>query len=128
MPHRLPVAVYFGPDHVLIHVNETWRTLFVGDPPLEMPAREAFMGEGWMRFIRAMDDAYRTGEKRYTPCEDHDSTVVILPLKDGERTTGLVTACRLERIAPMPGARPRPRSSLHPWSGVSLPAPLRLLP
>lgn len=126
LPHRLPVAVYLGADHVLVYVNEVWRALFVGEPPLEVPAREAFIGEGWNRFIRAMDLAYATGEKVYTECEDHDSTVVILPLKEGSQTVGLATACRLERIAPMPGSRPRERSSRLASPATAHPARLPL--
>lgn len=120
MTSRLPVAVYLTPGHVLTYVNETWRTLFVGEPPIGIPAREAFLGDGWGVFIDAMDRAWDTGEKQYTPCEDHDSTVVILPLREGDRTVAIVTACRLERVAPMPGARlpsqadPAPRAASLP--------------
>lgn len=128
MPHRLPVAVYCGPDHILVHVNEVWRTLFEGEPPLEMPAREAFMGEGWAAFVRAMDDAYRSGEKRYTPCDDHDSTVVILPLKEDGRTVGLVTACRLERVAPMRAGRPQGQPNRPTTTAASLPVERPWLP
>jgi hypothetical protein len=111
MPDRLPLALYVGPAHILAAVNETWRTVFVGDPPLGMPAREAFMGSMWPQFCDTLDTAYRTGREQRFPCPDHDSTVVILPLREAGRVVALVTGCQLERIAPMLGSPRLPAPS-----------------
>lgn len=111
---RLPVAVYLGPGHVLAHVNETWRTVFDGDPPIGVPAREAFLDDMWPLFVDAMDRAWRTGEKQYVPCPDHHSTVVVLPVMEQGAPVAIVTACGLERIARMPAARPLPLTATVP--------------
>lgn len=107
MSHRAPLALYVGRDHILTAVNETWATLFVGDPPIGMPAREAFLGPGWPEFVAQLDAAWATGETTYAPCEPHHSTVVIAPLWESGQLVGLVTGCGLERLAPMPASLPR---------------------
>ena len=108
MPHRIPLALYVGPAHVLAETNETWDTVFGREPPIGVPAVEAFEGPGWGDFIKALDRAWETGEPSYAPCEDHDSQVVILPLLEQGQVVALVTGCALERIGPMRASRPLP--------------------
>lgn len=104
----LPLALYVGPAHVLADVNQTWLDVYGFDPPLGVPAVEAFEGPGWLEFVRAMDDAWSSGQRRSVPCDPHESHVVILPLWERGRVVALVTGCGLEKHALMPASRPLP--------------------
>jgi hypothetical protein len=125
MPDRVPIARYDGPGHILADVNEAWRAVFVGDPPIGVPAREAFVGGRWSQFCDAMDDAWDYAEVRYYPCPDHDSTVVIVPLLERGRLVALATGCGLERIAPMPGATAPDAAAPLPMEPAPAPATRR---
>lgn len=116
MPQNtIPLALYVGPALVLAAVNEVWKRLYPGDPPLGVPAREAFTGEAWEDVIRTMERAMVTGETLRAACSHDPEGLVIRPLPP---TPGLpravVTACSLARLAPILPSLGAPSDRLSP--------------
>lgn len=104
MPHNtIPLALYVGPALVLAAVNHVWRSLYPGDPPIGVPAREAFTGDAWTRVIEAMERTLATGIEGHAPCSHDPEGLIILRLPDEPgRPPAVVTACSLSRLAPIP--------------------------
>lgn len=100
--HTIPLALYVGPALVLADVNEVWRRLYPGEPPIGVPAREAFTGKAWEDVIRAMERAMATGETLRAPCSHDPEGLVIRPLpRLPGQPPAVVTACSLGRLAPI---------------------------
>ncbi|POX37804.1 serine/threonine protein phosphatase [Streptomyces sp. Ru73] len=60
-PAPVAVAVFRGPEHVLVYTNAVYRRLF-GDRPLGVPAREALPDLQPREHFTVLDEVYRTGK------------------------------------------------------------------
>lgn len=105
---NIPMALYVGPALVLAKVNATWERLYVGTPPIGVPAIEAFTGEAWETVIRVMQRTLETGEMGRAPCtHDPDGLYVIrLPDEPG-LPPAVVTFCSLASLSPIRPHQPR---------------------
>lgn len=110
MAHPIPLALYVGAGLVLTAVNDCWRSLYPAEPPLGVPAREAFSGDAWLTMIRAMEETLATGVEGRAPCSHDPDGLIIrrLPELPG-RERAVVTACSLARLAPIDPSLPELR-------------------
>ncbi|MFF6872564.1 SpoIIE family protein phosphatase [Streptomyces sp. NPDC007910] len=80
------VALFGGPEHLLIYVNAAYRRM-LGDRPLRRPAHEAYPEPSAARFLAVLDDVLATGRPRQL-------TDSLLPVPGGpEEVRYFVTSC-----------------------------------
>ncbi|MFF4172187.1 SpoIIE family protein phosphatase [Streptomyces sp. NPDC001744] len=80
------VALFSGPEHVLVYINAAYRRM-LGNRPLRRPAREAYPEPAAERFLSVLDEVLATGR----PCQ---LTGSLLPVPGGpEGVRHFVSSC-----------------------------------
>lgn len=75
MHQPLALALFLGAHHVLRAVNDEYLAVTSEDPPIGVPACEAWADPVWRPVQKAMDEVYRSGEAQVLAMPTGDLTI-----------------------------------------------------